>query len=115
MRIKIGTLRVLLREMAMSPSVFKNNKPRKDPMQGKVISGMQAIQGGFQNMLLMNLVLLHGQEHFEPVTRDGEQSGEFNDKAYAMLKVRSQQVAEELGASLQNVIEDMWVKGNETD
>lgn len=105
---------MLLREMAMSPSVFKNNEPKKSPMTGKIVAGLQNIQGDFQNKLLMNLVLRH-QDAFRSVERDGEQSGEFDDEVYERLKTQAQTAAEMLGSQLEKVVKEMWKRGHEAD
>lgn len=102
MRIRTGTLRKLLREVAISPSLFANNKPQQDPVEKKgVAEAMQALEHSFKSGLVTNLVLASASKY-------NKETREFDDAAYKAIDEAASAVTEKMIAQVNSAVKSAW-------
>lgn len=107
MKIRLGTLRRMLSEVAISASVFKNNKAVRDPMDKQTVAkAAQDLENSFKRALEMNLVLAMANSY-------NEQTNEFDDAAYEKVKQATSAAAELLMAKVNDALEAGWVKAHQ--
>jgi len=98
MKIRIGTLKRILREVAISPSYFKNNQPVQDIMERpNMANAIKALEQPFRNAVQNNLVLA-AKDKYNPETR------ELDDAAYEHIKQVSDQATEQMMAMVHRAI-----------
>jgi len=102
MKIRIGKLRSLVREVAMSPSLFSNNAAVAGPLQKKPVADMiELLVQKFEETLRKNLIL-NSERYFDKETR------EFSDIAYKRLSKIAQIVADECKKQVIADMENSW-------
>src|SRR5277367_876803 len=88
MRTTLRQLKRLIREVAVSPSVFQNNKLINDPFEKpSVAKALQAIEPAFKTAIAMNMVLAE-KDSYNAETR------EFDDAAYQRIEEVAQKATE---------------------
>lgn len=106
MRIRLGTLKKVLQEVALSPSVFKNNKPVNEPQdKPNVNKAMQELEGAFRRGLELNLVVSMADSY-------NEQSGQFDDAAYERVKKAVSDAVDTVNASVAGSMNKAWTKAH---
>lgn len=107
MRIRLGTLRKVLNEVAVSPSVFKNNKPVRDPMdKPNVAKAAQELEAAFKRNLELNLVLSLADKY-------NQETSQFDDAAYDKVKQATAAVGEKFLATVNDALEKAWVQAHQ--
>lgn len=107
MRIRLGTLRRVLKEVAVSASVFKNNKPVRNPTDKQAImKAVHDLESAFRRNLEMNLVVAQADKY-------NEQSSEFDDAAYEKVKSATASAVESLMSQVNSALEKSWVKAHQ--
>lgn len=106
-RIKLGTLKQLIREVAMSPAVQKEQQAT-DPMTNKnVVEGMSKISQAFGLLLTRNLVLANFAKAYNQQTR------EFDDNVYKQIKDAVTTSQEKLQSRLASVMQKTFAEGSQ--
>ena len=104
MRIRVGTLRRILREVAISPSVFKNNQPVRDPMDKPTLAkAVAALEEPFRQGILMNLTL-EARDSYD------EQTRELDDQAYNRIKEVAGKATEMMMARVHKSVQGAWAE-----
>lgn len=107
MRLNLKTLRRLIKEVALSPSLPKNNQIVNNPIDNDLLDkAISSIQRQFTKMLEKNLVLSSWKGSYNSETR------EFNDNTYEFIKEVSEKLGEEVAASIIKTIRQAWIKGH---
>lgn len=102
MKIRYGTLKRILREVAISPSVFKNNQPIRDPMDKPTIAkAVASLEQPFRSGVEMNLVL-EARDSYD------EQSRELDDQAYDRIKEVAEKSTEMMMARVHKAVQGAW-------
>lgn len=102
MKIRAGLLRRILREVAMSPSLFVNNKPQPDPVEKKgVAEAMQALEHSFKSGLVTNLVLASASKY-------NKETREFDDAAYKAIDEAATAMTEKMIAQVNSAVKSAW-------
>jgi hypothetical protein len=98
MKIRVGTLRRLIREVAISPSYFKNNEPVRDIMdRPNMAKAVAALEQPFRNAVQNNMVLA-AKGQYNPETR------ELDDQAYEHIKQTSDKATEMMMAGVHKAV-----------
>jgi hypothetical protein len=106
MFIRYSVLRKLLREVAVSPSVFKNNQPVQDPVDKKgVASAMKDIGNSFKSGLVMNLTLASADKY-------NSETREFDDAAYQQIEKVANAAVEQVVAKINDTVKTAWVQAH---
>lgn len=104
MKIRLSQLKQLIREVAISPSVFQNAKRVEDPMsRSAVAKAVQDLENGFRSAIENNLVL-DEKDAYNPETR------ELDDDAYARAKEVAQKSTEMMVARVHKAIQGSWAE-----
>ena len=107
MKIRFGTLRKLLAEVTVGPSVFKNNRPSKGALENKNVSkAVNDLEASFKRALELDLVISMSNEY-------DQESHEFDDNAYERVKKATASSAEHVLAVLNDAMEKTWAKAHE--
>jgi hypothetical protein len=102
MKLRYGTLRRVLHEVALSPSVFKNNKPIDDPMDKPTVAkAVATLEEPFKRAIEANLVLA-AQASYDPQTR------EFDDSVYQQIQATATKASEAMMARVHKAIQGAW-------
>jgi hypothetical protein len=102
MRIKYGELKDMIREVSLSPSVFRNNKPHQDPLDDKdLTSALQSLERAFKQDALLNLTLLNADKY-------NADSREFDDETYKQIEDVAGETSELVAASVSDVVKKAW-------
>jgi hypothetical protein len=102
MKITYGQLRRVIKEVAMSPSVFQNNKPISDPFDRSTIANaISSLEEPFRRAVEQNLVLA-SKDSYNAETR------EFDDAAYQRVQELSQKAAEAVMARVHKAVQQTW-------
>jgi len=108
MKIKLGTLRKLVREgivseLVISPAFFRgNDKPLSDPMEnGGLTRAIGEVERAFSTALMNTLVLSHTNK-YNTETRD------FDDAVYQQLKDAADTATEEVMSKLNTSLQTAW-------
>jgi len=110
MKIKVGTLRRLIREgiiseISLSPAAF-NEKPVKDPMQRQNVSkAMGDLERFYSSALMNNLVLAHKDKY-------NAESRDFDDATYEALKSQADRITEKVMSQISNTLQQGWLAAN---
>jgi hypothetical protein len=106
MKIRVGTLRRLLREVAISPSVFKNAQANqtKDIMERpNIAKAIAALEAPFKNAIEMNLTLQAHDQY-------DEQTRELDDAAYERIKTVSEKATEMMMAGVHKAVQGAFAQ-----
>ena len=104
MKVRYGALKRVIREVAMSPSVFKNNRHVEDPFdQPNLARAMTSLETPFKNAVTMNLVLDERDAY-------DEQSREFDDAAYQRVEEVAQKATEMMVARVHKAVQASWAE-----
>ncbi len=104
MRMRYGTLKRILREVGISPSVFKNNQPVKDPMEKPSLAKAVAnLESPFRSGIEMNLVL-EARDSYD------ENSRELDDQAYDRIKEVAHKATEMMMARVHKAVQGTWAE-----
>jgi hypothetical protein len=104
MKIRLSTLRKIIREVAVSPAVFKNNKVIDDPLHHQVINkALDDLKRGFHDGLTLNLTLASSGKYDE-ATR------QLDDAAYEQIKGLAESVTEQVISQVNNSVKTSWIK-----
>lgn len=102
MQIRYGTLKRIIREVGVSPSVFRNNKPIQDPMdKPNIAKAVASLEEPFRQGILMNLTL-EARDSYDEQTRD------LDDAAYERIKEVSGKATEMMMARVHKAIQGTW-------
>jgi hypothetical protein len=103
MKIKLSDLRKIIREVAVSPAVFKSSQPAKDPMEKKnIVKAVSDLKTAFESALLSNLVLANPEKY-------DESSREFDDQMYESLKTTAASASEQVASKINDAVQTAWV------
>lgn len=107
MKLNLKQLRRMIKEVALSPSLPKNNQIVTNPIDNDLLDkAVSSIQRQFTKMLEKNLVLSSWKSSYNSETR------EFDDKTYEFIKEVSEKLGEEVAASITKTIRQAWIKGH---
>jgi hypothetical protein len=102
MKIKYGELKMLIKEVALSPALFRNNKPHKDPLDDKdIANSLQSLERAFKRDALMNILLLNADKY-------NTDSREFDDETYKQIEDAASETSELVAASVNDVVKQAW-------
>lgn len=102
MKLRLSQLRRLVQEVALSPTVFQNNKPVSDPLDRQTLAtAVQALEEPFRRAVEQNLVLA-SKGSYNSETR------EFDDAAYEHIQQLAQKSAEAMAARVHKAIMQTW-------
>lgn len=108
MRITVGQLRKLIREVTVSPSLKKNNKLIDGPMADSDTAGLvDRLDGAFEQALMMNLVLANFDKHYNAETRD------FDDHAYQAIKQRVDAAKSQANEGVKQALNSAWKQAHQ--
>lgn len=103
MKIRVKTLKRILREVAISPSVFKQ-QPVQDPMdRPNIAKALPALEAPFKNAIQQNLIL-QARDQYD------EQTRELDDAAYDRIKTISDKATEVMMARVHKAIQTAWAE-----
>jgi hypothetical protein len=103
MRISLGQLRQLIREVSLSPSL-RNNKPFNGPFDSKNVAELsQKLRSAFGNSLKLDMTL-----------RKLGDSDEVPDDDYQHIEDTVAGTQEKLEALLQHVLESLWEEAHDS-
>lgn len=103
MKIKLGELRKIIREAAVSPAVFTNNKLVSDPMEKKGIAkAMGDLERTFNDGLKMNLVVAHADKY-------NKETREFDDAMMQKIKETADEATETTLSKINDVLKERWM------
>ena len=109
MKISAKQLRNLIKEVALSPALPKNNQIVNDPIANDAMhSAIDDVQRQFVKTLEKNLVLSAWDHSYN------EKSREFDDDTYEFIKSVSDKLGEEVTTLLTKAIKQAWIKGHTT-
>jgi hypothetical protein len=101
-RIRLGRLKRLIGEVALSPSVFRNAERTDDPMDDRNIAGaLERLEQPFKSALEKNMVL-DAQASYDEETR------EFDDAEYERIKDVAARAAEAMLAGAHKAVQRTW-------
>jgi hypothetical protein len=104
MKIRYGTLKRILREVAVSASVFKNNQTVHDPMdRPSIAKAVASIEEPFRRGIIMNLTL-EARDSYD------EASGDFDDSAQARINSIADKATEMLMANVHKSVQRAWAE-----
>jgi len=102
MKISYGELKKMIGEVALSPALFKNNKPHQDPLEDKnLANALQSLERAFKHDALMNLTLLNADKY-------NADSREFDDITYKQIEDVAGETSELVAAGVGNVVKKAW-------
>jgi hypothetical protein len=102
MRIKLGELKNLIREVAISPSL-KNNKLLNSPLDNKIVADLiKRLGDGFEQALVRDTIIRAMDKHYNPETR------ELDDKIYDEVMNNVKSAKEKMIAGVSQSVEDAW-------
>lgn len=102
MKIKLATLRRLIREEAMQPNVF-SNKPVEDPMdKPNIAKAVQDLQNSFKRALDVNLVVSM-QDKYNSETKD------FDDATLENIKRVGDETTDQVMAKVHEFVKKGWI------
>lgn len=103
MKIRVGTLRKILREVALSPAVFKQ-EPVTDIMQRpNIAKAIQSLEAPLANAIKQNLILA-SKEHYD------EQTREFDDAAWERVQTVADKATEMAMAGVHKAVQNAWAQ-----
>lgn len=106
MKIRVGTLRRILREVAISPSYFKNNQPVQDPMdRPNIANAVKSLEAPFKNAVANNMLLV-AKDKYNPETR------ELDDATYKHIEQVSTKATEMMMAGVAKAIQQAWAQAS---
>lgn len=109
MKIKLGELRRLIREVSLSPSLLQNNKIVEDPFDNKnLVKAFGDVQRYFKSTLEMNLTLAAMKKHYNSETR------EMDDSVWSEIKSHVEDVTDGMSEDVVTAIKIAWQEGNKT-
>jgi|SRR5581483_1831190 len=104
MRVRLGTLKRILREVAVSPSAFANNKPVQDPMdQPNIAKALASLEQPFRGAIQQNMMLA-AKDQYNAETR------EFDDQAWEQIKAASNKATEVMMARVHKAVQTAWAE-----
>ena len=104
MKVRFGALRRLVREVAMSPTIFQNNQPVRDPMdRPSIAKAVSALEEPFRRGIEVNLVL-EARDSYNEETR------ELDDSAYRRIKEVSDKATEMMMARVHKAVQGAWAE-----
>jgi hypothetical protein len=105
MKVRLGTLKRILREVALSPSVF-NQEPVKDVMdRPNVAKAIASLEQPFRNAVQQNLVLA-AKGQYNPETR------ELDDGVWEHIKETSDRATEMMMAGVHKAVQQAWAQAS---
>jgi len=108
MKISLRQLRKIIKEVAMSPSFGKNNKPVGSPFESKKLKeGLASVQNSFLQAVERDLVLASWSSAYD------EGSREFKDDVYDRIKKTGTTVTNEMMHDIEKVINAAWQKAHQ--
>jgi len=103
MKIRLGTLKRILREVAISPSVFKQ-EPVHDPMdRPNIARALQSLEAPFRNAIQQNMVLASKGKY-------NEETRELDDGAWEHIKDVSDKATETVMARVHKAVQSTWAE-----
>jgi len=104
MRVSYRALKKIIREVALSPSVFKNNHVVQDPMdRPNIAQALTALEQPFKTGLETNLVL-DARDSYDEETR------ELDDAEYARIKDVAAKATELMLARAHKAVQASWAE-----
>jgi hypothetical protein len=104
MRIRVGTLKRILREVALSPAVFKDNQPVRDPMdRPNIARAIASLEQPFRSGVELNLVL-EARDSYD------EQARELDDDEYGRIKEVADKATEMVMARVHRAVQGTWAE-----
>jgi hypothetical protein len=110
MKIKLGTLRRLIREsviseVGLSPALFRaGNTAVKDPLESQNISqALGNLERHFSNSVMHALLLAHADKY-------DEGSREFDDATYEQLKQAAEGATETMMSQVGSAVKGAWAR-----
>jgi hypothetical protein len=101
-KIRYGTLKRILHEVAVSPSVFKSNQPVSDPMdRPNIAKAIAGLEQPFRTGVELNLVL-EARDSYD------EQTRELDDAAYERIKEVANKSTELMMARVHKSVQGAW-------
>lgn len=105
MRIRVGTLRKLIREVAISPSVARNNKPIDDPLDNESIAKVVSELGrSFDAAVRLDLTVRAMADHYDESTR------QLDDAIYEKIKSTAKASSEYVVAAATKTLKNAWAQ-----
>lgn len=102
MKLRYDSLKQLLREVALSPSVFKSHKLILDPMERhNIVKPLRVLEQSFRTALEMNLIV-DARDNYDEGTR------EFDDAAYERIKGVADTATEIMMAQVHKAVKGSW-------
>lgn len=102
MKIRVGTLRRLIREVTLSPSLAKN-KTLDNVMDDHDTSDLAARLGtAFEHALMVDLVVREFSKHYDASTRN------FDDAAYDAIKSKVEEAKNQVVNQVKSALEQAW-------
>lgn len=102
MKIRLGELRRLIREVSVSPSVKKNKTLDSALADHDVNDLVDRLDGAFEQALTLDLIVRNMDKHYNAETR------EFDDATYKAIKERVAQAKNKALAGVKKSVESAW-------
>jgi hypothetical protein len=103
-RIRYGTLKRIIREVGVSPSVFRNNQVLRDPLEKPTIAkAVAALEEPFRQGILMNLTL-ESRDSYD------EQARDLDDQAYERIKEVAGKATEMMMSRVHKSVQGTWAE-----
>ncbi len=107
MRIRLGTLRKVIKEVAISPGVFKNTQTVREPTDNPNVAKLvQEFEQKFVSALKLNLVVANADKY-------NEETREFDDAAYGRVEEALKGAKEAIAGKVVGTLNDIWVKAHQ--
>ena len=106
MRIRLGTLKRILSEVALSPSVFTNNKRINAPLdKPNLAKAFHELSKLFKSTLEMDLILSMANKY-------NKETREFDDAAFEQVKQACNSATENLEAQVNSSLTNNWASAH---
>lgn len=103
MKIRVSTLKRIIKEIALSPSAFQNERVNDPFDRPNIAKAVGAIEGAFKTGVAQNLIL-DEQDSYNAETR------EFDDEAYARIEEIAQKATEMMMARVHKAVQSSWAE-----
>lgn len=106
MKIRYGSLKQIIREVALSPGIFKNGEFVHDPLDDKEIAGLiQRLENAFKRTIGLNLLLMSSNA-YDASTR------EFDDETYKAASEIASDSTEKMVAGVGRAVSQTWTNAH---
>lgn len=104
MKIRVRTLKRILREAALSPAVFRDSQPTRDPFdRPNVVNAVQALERAFKNGVRTNLYLANRDKY-------NEETREFDDATEQHIGEVADRASEAMTAAVHKAVQQAWAQ-----